>query len=181
MEYAVSDMDLKRLPQVSLNFIDCSISSYCYILNSPRRFEHKSKAKKLASAMCDLKYDHMKEKDEKKKRETEAEENIILKSEDNQIRENKDRLRGLESCEALAYSVLTFGMDHINKLKAKELWVILCYHFGLRRLKGSPKKVELVEAVTDLFRRDWEGLMQRVGGGGLEVKNNMEEIDRFLV
>ena len=23
--------------------------------------------------------------------------------------------------------------------------------------------------------------MQRVGGGGLEVKNNMEEIDRFLV
>ena len=24
--------------------------------------------------------------------------------------------------------------------------------------------MELVEAVTDLFLRDWEGLMQRVGG-----------------
>ena len=62
-------------------------------------------------------------------------------------------------------SVLKFGIDHINKIKVKELQVILSYQFGLERLKGTPKKVELVEAVTDLFRRDWEGLMQRVGGG----------------
>ena len=62
-------------------------------------------------------------------------------------------------------SVLTIGMDHINNLKLKELRVLLRYHFGSERLKGSPKKVELVEAVTDLFQRDWEGLMQRVGGG----------------
>ena len=63
-------------------------------------------------------------------------------------------------------SVLTLDMDHINILKIKELRVLLCYHFELERLKRSPKKVELVEAVTDLFRRDWEGLMQSVGVGG---------------
>ena len=73
-------------------------------------------------------------------------------------------------------SVLTFGMDHINILKVKEIWVLLRYHFGSERLKGIPKKVELVESVTDLFRRDWEGLMQRVGGGVLVVTNDMGEI-----
>ena len=57
-------------------------------------------------------------------------------------------------------------MDHINNLKVKDLRVLLRYHFGSERLKGIPTKVELVEAVTDLFRREWEGLMQRVGGGG---------------
>ena len=64
-------------------------------------------------------------------------------------------------------SVLTFGIDHINNLKFKELRLLLFYHFGSERLKGGPKKMELVEAVTDLFRRDWEGLIQRVGGGGV--------------
>ena len=39
-------------------------------------------------------------------------------------------LIGIESCEALVCSVLTFGMDHINNLKVKELQVLLCYHFG---------------------------------------------------
>ena len=50
-----------------------------------------------------------------------------------------------------------------------------------RKVKGIPKKVELVQAVTDLFRGDWEGLMQRVGGSGLVVKNNTVEKERFLV
>ena len=63
-------------------------------------------------------------------------------------------------------SVLTFGIDHINNIKVKEFRVILRYHFGLERLKGNPKKVELLEAVADLFRRDCEGLMKRVGGRG---------------
>ena len=66
-------------------------------------------------------------------------------------------------------------MDHINILKVKELRVLLRYHFGSEKLRGSPKLVELVEAVTDLFRRDWEGLMQRVGGGGLVVMNDIGE------
>ena len=72
-------------------------------------------------------------------------------------------------------------MDHINNLKVKDLQVLLCYHFGLERLKGSPNKVELVEAVTDLFRSNWEGLIQRVAGGGSVVMNEMGERERFLV
>ena len=78
-------------------------------------------------------------------------------------------------------SVLTFGIDHINTLKVKELRVLLCYQFGSERLKGTPKKVELVEAVTDLFRRDWESRMQRVGGGGSVVTNEIGEREIFLV
>ena len=35
MEDYVSDRDFKRLSQRSLNFIDGSISSYCFIPNSP--------------------------------------------------------------------------------------------------------------------------------------------------
>ena len=72
-------------------------------------------------------------------------------------------------------SVLTFGMDHINTLKVKELMVLLHYHFGSERLKGTPKKVELVEAVTELFRREWDSIMQRVGGGGSVVTNEIRE------
>ena len=76
-------------------------------------------------------------------------------------------------------SILKFGMDHIYNLKVKELQVIPRYHFGSERLKGSPKKVELVEAVTDLFREDWESHMQR--GGGSVVTNEMRKRAIFLV
>ena len=69
---------------------------------------------------------------------TEAEENRRRKSEEKQVRENKDVLKGLESYEALVCSVLTFGMDHISNLKFKELRALLCYHFGSEQLKGSP-------------------------------------------
>ena len=48
------------------------------------------------------------------------------------------------------------------------------------RLKGSPEKVELVEAVTDLFRRDWESLMYRVCGSGSVVTNEIGEREIFL-
>ena len=78
-------------------------------------------------------------------------------------------------------SVLTFVMDHINTLKVKEIRVLLSYHFGSERLKGTPNKLELVEAVTGLFRRDWESLMQRVGGGGSVLTNEIGEKERFLV
>ena len=103
------------------------------------------------------------------------------KSEEKQVRENKDRLKGLESCEALFSPVFTFGMDHINNLKVKELFVILRCHFGSERFKESPNKVEPVEAATDLFQRCWECIMQRVGGEGLVVTNDMGERGRFLV
>ena len=72
-------------------------------------------------------------------------------------------------------------MDHINNLKVMDIWVLLRYHFGSEMLKGSPKKVERVEAVTDLFRMYLESLMQRVGGGGLVVTNEIGENKRFLV
>ena len=127
----------------------------------------------MASVLCDLDSDLTRKKEENKKRVEEAEKNRRRKSEDNQVMENKERLKGIESCEALVHCVLTFGMDHINNHKVKDIWVLLLYHFGLERLKWRPKKVELVEDVTDLFQGDWEVLMQRVGGGGLVVTNDM--------
>ena len=82
------------------------------------------------------------------------------------MKEDDYRLKGIETCGVLVCSVLEFGMDHINNIKVKELRVLLKYHFGSEKSKGSPKKVKLVEAVTKYFRKDWEGLVQR-GGGGL--------------
>ena len=61
----------------------------------------------------------MKETEEKNKRGANVEENRRQKSEEKQVRENEDRFRVLESCEALVHSVLTIDMDHINKLKTR--------------------------------------------------------------
>ena len=77
-------------------------------------------------------------------------------------------------------SVLKFGMDHINSIKVKDLWVLLRYHLRLERLDGSSKKVKLVEAVTDFFRRDCKVLIKRVERGYV-VTNEMGERCRFLV
>ena len=60
----------------------------------------------------------------------ESEENGRQKSQENQVRGEKYRLIVLESCEALVRSVLTFGMNNINKTKVKELRLRLRYHFG---------------------------------------------------
>ena len=123
----------------------------------------------------------MRENEENKNRATKVEEKRRREYEEKQVMENEDKLRGLESCEALVCSVLIFGMDHINNIKFKELRVLLHYHFGSERLKGSPKKVELVEAVTDLFRRGWGGLMQRVGGReGVVVTNEMGKRELYI-
>ena len=40
MEDDVGDRALKRLPQRKMNFIDDSISSYCYMITLPKRLEH---------------------------------------------------------------------------------------------------------------------------------------------
>ena len=64
------------------------------------------------------------------------------------MRYDEERLKGLDTCKVWVYSVLAFGMDHINNLKLKDLRVLLCYHFGSEKLKGRQNKVELVEAVT---------------------------------
>ena len=72
---AVGDRSLKRLPQIIMNFIGGYISIYCSILNSPERLEQIIQANKLASILYDLGSDCMREKEEKKKILTEAEEN----------------------------------------------------------------------------------------------------------
>ena len=51
-------------------------------------------------------------------------------------------------------------MDHINNLKVKDLRVLLCYHFGSEKLKGIPKKVELVGIVKYFYIKYWDGLVQ---------------------
>ena len=86
MEDAVGERALKRLPQIRLNFIDGSISSYCSILNSPEQLEQIRQVKKLASFLCDLESEQMREKEEKKKIATEVEENIRQTSEEKQVR-----------------------------------------------------------------------------------------------
>ena len=88
MEHYVGDRALKRLPQRRLNFIYGSISSFCYILNSPEQLEQIRQANKLYSILCDLGYDHTKVKEEEKKRAMEAEENRRRKSEEKKVRYN---------------------------------------------------------------------------------------------
>ena len=63
------------MPHRRLNFIDVSISSYCDILNSPKRLEQTRQENKLASVLCDFESDCTREKGDKNKRATEAEEN----------------------------------------------------------------------------------------------------------
>ena len=153
MEDATGNRYLKRLPQIRLNFIDGYISSYCSVINSPKRLEEVKQSNKMASIMCDLESDCMREREEENKRGMEADENRSRKSEEKQVRGKKDRLRVLDRCEYLVCSVLTFGMNNINYLKLKELRVILRYYFGSEMLKVRLNKVGLVEAVTDLFQK----------------------------
>ena len=60
----------------------------------------------------------------------EAEDQRKKKCEQKQMREDEERLKGLGNCEVLVYSVLEFGIDHINKLKVRDIRVLLCYNFG---------------------------------------------------
>ena len=67
----------------------------------------------------------MRGKEDRNKKDKEYEENRRQKSEENQVKENEDRFRDLEICEALVHFVLTFGMGQINNLKVKEVRVLL--------------------------------------------------------
>ena len=75
----------------------------------------------------------------------------------------------IENFEVLVRSVLPFVMDRINNLRLKELRGLLRYHFWSKSLKGSPKKVELVEAVDEFL--EMIGIFLQRGGGGRGVKN----------
>ena len=77
----------------------------------------------------------------------EAKDQRKKKSEHNHMRDDDQKLKGLETCEVFVCSVLEFGMDHIDKLKVKDIRVLIWYNFGSKQLKRSPKKVGLVEDV----------------------------------
>ena len=62
-------------------------------------------------------------------------------SEHNQMRDDNKKLKCLETCEFLVRSVLAFGMDHINKLKVKDIRVLIRCHFGLEKLKWISNKL----------------------------------------
>ena len=57
MKDSNGDMALNMLTQKSLNMIDGSISSYCYILNSPERLHMSKQSNELASVLCDIESD----------------------------------------------------------------------------------------------------------------------------
>ena len=97
--------------------------------------------------------DRLGEKEDSKKRSVEAEDQTKKKSEQKQMRDDDERLKVIETCEVLVRSVLAFGTDHINNPKVNDLRVLLCYHLEPKKFNGIPKKVELVEAFTDLFLR----------------------------
>ena len=81
----------------------------------------------LASVLSDKYSDHIGSKEDSNKIVMEAEDQRKKKSEQNQMRDDDEMLKGLETCEVLVRSVFAFGMDHINNLKVKGLRVILRY------------------------------------------------------
>ena len=62
MEDAIGDRYLKRIPQIRLSLIDGSISSYCSILNSPKRLRMTKQENELASVLCDIESDCLESK-----------------------------------------------------------------------------------------------------------------------
>ena len=59
MEGYVGDRFLRRLPHIRLKLIDGSISSYCYIINFPERFDLINQEKKLASILGVIESDRL--------------------------------------------------------------------------------------------------------------------------
>ena len=72
---------MKRLLQRRLNLIDDSISSYCSILNYPKRLNMIKKADELASGICDIESDCLGEKEDSRKRAMDSEYQSKKKSE----------------------------------------------------------------------------------------------------
>ena len=60
-------------------------------------------------------------------------------------------------------------MDHMNNLKVKDLRVLIRYHFSSEKLKGIPKKVELVGDVKYIFRKYWDSIVHIWGGVGVYI------------
>ena len=85
--------------------------------------------------------------------------------------EDKERSKYIQTSMVWVFSLLLLSMDNIKNLKLKGLKVVICYHFRSEKLKGVPNKLELAEAVTDMFLKDYVLVVHRKGGGRSVVKN----------
>ena len=97
----------------------------------------------LASVPCDIEYDRLGEKEERKKIFLDSDYHRNNKAEKGYMRDDYRSPKGLQTCEFLVCSVLACGMYHNKNLKAKELKVLLHYYLRTEILKGSPNKVEI--------------------------------------
>ena len=68
----------------------------------------------MESVLRDIESDRIEAKENRKKRDMEAEDQRKNKSEQDQMRDDNERLKGLETCEVLVCSVLEFGMDPLQ-------------------------------------------------------------------
>ena len=125
----------------------------------------------MAAVLCGIDPDRLGEKEEGNVRVIEAEDQKKNKSEKKQRGEDEERPEGIQTCEVLIHSVLGFGMDHTKNLKVEDIKVLLRYHFRSENMKGIPKKLELVEAVTEFFRKYWKVIVQREGCGIYAISN----------
>ena len=109
--------------------MDGSISSSLYIINSHEWFHIIKQAKKLEYFFGDIQSDRLGSKDEKNIA-TDAEDHSKNKYEQKHRRDYVKRLKYLDNCEDLFFLVWEFVIDHINKIKVKELRVFLQNRFG---------------------------------------------------
>ena len=68
-------------------------------------------------------------------------------------------------------------MDHIKNLKVKKLRVLLHYHSVSEKFKKVPNKLDILEAVNEFLRKDWESIVKRTEGGVYVVINKAAHED----
>ena len=78
---AIGERAFKILTKQRPKIIYGYISSYCYIINYPKRLHMIKQANNLASVLCDIEYDRLGEKLDRKKRAMDAEDQRNYKSE----------------------------------------------------------------------------------------------------
>ena len=91
------------MPKRKLSLIDGSILSYCSIIKSTKRLDMIKQPNKLLYIIGDIEYDRLGEKEDRRKIATEAEYQRNNKSEQKKVRQNRKRLKGLETCEVMVH------------------------------------------------------------------------------
>ena len=76
-------------------------------------------------------------------------------------RDGEERYERLQTCAVLVCPILEFDINHTKTPKLKYPKVMICYDFGLEKLKGIPNKLELVDSVTEFFIKHCCGLVHR--------------------